>query len=58
MDKGCAASLEIPNYVNDESTFANLKERIAKSIAFIQTANEGQINGTEGRTFTLKDKGY
>lgn len=57
MVKGCTArlaGLEVPNYVNDETTFADLQARIAKTIAFIQTVNEGQINGTEGRTITLK----
>ena len=48
------AGLEVPNYVNDETTFADLQARIAKTIAFIHTVNEGQINGTEGHSITLK----
>jgi uncharacterized protein len=57
MVKGCAAKLaglEIPNYENGETTFADLQARIAKTIAFLQTVNAGQLNGTEGRTITFK----
>jgi uncharacterized protein len=57
MVKGCAAKLaglEIPNYENGETTFADLQARTAKTIAFLQTVNAGQLNGTEGRTITFK----
>jgi hypothetical protein len=31
--------------------------RIAKNYSFLQAVSEGQINGTEGRTITLKIRG-
>ncbi len=57
MVKGCAArlaGLEVLNYANDETTFADLQARIAKTLAFIQDVKEEQIYGTEGRAIALK----
>lgn len=57
MAKGCAARLagiEVPRYEDNENTFADLQARIAKTIAFVQTVNVDQINGSEERTVTLK----
>src|SRR5450756_86757 len=41
------AGVEIPVYEDNETTLADLKARIAKTIAFIQTVKPGQIDGTE-----------
>lgn len=60
MVKGCAARLagvEVPNYADTETTFAELQERIAKTMAFLQSFNAAQINGSEQRTVTLKLRG-
>jgi uncharacterized protein len=60
MVKGCAARLagiEVPSYEDNETTFADLQARIAKTIAFLQSVSDGQINGSEGRTVTLKLRG-
>lgn len=60
MVKGCSArlaGLEVPSYEDNESTFADLQARIAKTIAFMQTVSAEQINGSEGRTITLKLRG-
>src|SRR5512137_2924055 len=57
MAKGCAARLsgiEIPSYADTESTFPELKARIAKTIAFLQGVSADQINGSEDRTVILK----
>jgi hypothetical protein len=57
MAKGCAARLagvEVPRYEDNENTFAELQARIAKTIAFVQSVNVDQINGSEERTVTLK----
>jgi uncharacterized protein len=57
MVKGCAARLagiEVPSYEDNETTFADLQARIAKTVAFLQSVSDGQINGSEGRTVTLK----
>jgi hypothetical protein len=57
MAKGCAARLagiEVPGYEDNETTFAELQARIAKTVAFLQSVSELQINGSEERTVTLK----
>ena len=54
--KGCCARLagvEIPKYPDDETTFADLKARIAKTIAFVQDFEPGAIDGSEDRAITL-----
>lgn len=53
--KGASARLagvEVPKYEDNEQTFADLKERIAKTIAFINALPEEQINGSEERDIT------
>jgi len=55
--KGCAARLagkEVPSYEDKEKTFAELQERIAKTIAFLKTFTPAQIDGSEERKVTLK----
>jgi uncharacterized protein len=60
MVKGCAARLagiDVPSYEDNETTFADLQARIAKTVAFLQSVSAEQINGSEGRTVTLKLRG-
>lgn len=60
MAKGCAARLagiEVPSYEDNETTFADLQARIAKTVVFLQSVSDGQINGSEERTVTLKLRG-
>ena len=55
--KGVVARLggvEIPAYEDNEKTLADLKARIAKTIAFIQTVTPGQIDGTEDKEIVIK----
>ena len=55
--KGCAARLagiEVPSYEDNETTFAELQARIAKTKAFIETVNAAQVDGSEERPITLK----
>jgi hypothetical protein len=57
MAKGCAARLagiDSPSMPDTEKTFPELQERIAKTIAFLQTVNAAQIDGTEERDIVLK----
>lgn len=49
--KGCAARLaevEMPKYEDNEKTIAELKARIAKTLAFMKTIKPEQIIGKEG----------
>jgi len=48
------AGVEIPVYEDNEETLVDLQARIAKTIAFIQTVQEGQINGTEDKEIVVK----
>lgn len=48
------AGVEIPVYEDNEKTLAELKARIAKTIAFIQTFTPAQIDGTEDKDIVVK----
>lgn len=54
--KGAAARLagvEIPKFEDNESNFAELHERIAKTIAFLDTIKPEQLAGSESRDIVL-----
>lgn len=51
------AGLDVPVYEDDEKTLAELKVRIAKTIAFIQSVPAEQIDGTEDKEIVLKVAG-
>jgi uncharacterized protein len=48
------AGVDIPVYEDNEKSLADLKARIAKTIAFIQTVKPGQIDGTEDKEIVIK----
>jgi hypothetical protein len=48
------AGIEIPSFPDDETTFAALQERIAKTIAFLKTIPASAIDGSEAKDITLK----
>jgi len=55
--KGCVARLagvDIPKFEDDETSFADLQARIAKTIAFVDSIPSAQIDGTEDRAITLQ----
>jgi len=51
------AGVEIPKHEDTEKTFDELKERIAKTLAFIATVKPGQIDGSEEKEIVLKLRG-
>lgn len=56
MCKGAAArlaGLEIPKFDDNETTFADLQARIAKTIAFIETVKSDQMEGSETREIII-----
>lgn len=60
MAKGCAARLagvEVPKYEDNETTLADLKARIAKTVAFLNSITPAQLEGSESRDVTLKTGG-
>lgn len=48
------AGVDIPAYEDNEKTIAELKARVAKTIAFIQTITAAQIDGTEDKDIVTK----
>lgn len=55
--KGLAARLagvEIPVYEDTEKTLAELKARIAKTVAYLQSFQPAQIDGTEDKEIVIK----
>ncbi len=57
MSKGCGARLagaEIPKYEDNETSFAELQARIAKTVAFLKGLDTGAFAGAEDKAVTLK----
>ncbi|MGH8707002.1 MAG: DUF1993 domain-containing protein [Burkholderiales bacterium] len=48
------AGVEIPKHEDTETTLAELKARIAKTVDFIGTIKPAQIDGSEDKTIVLK----
>lgn len=60
MSKGGVARLagvEIPKYEDNEATFADLQERISKTLAFIDTIKPEQLTGSETRDILISVRG-
>jgi uncharacterized protein len=55
--KGCMARLagvEAPKYEDTESSFAELKQRVDKTLAFVKSFQPRQLEATEGRPVVIK----
>lgn len=53
------AGVEVPSHPDDEQTLPEIRERIHKTLAFLETVTTEQVEGGEGRELTLpfvKDK--
>jgi uncharacterized protein len=54
--KGCAArlaGLEAPKYEDKESSFPELSARIRQTVAYLESIDPQQIEGSEARAFTV-----
>jgi len=51
------AGVEIPKHEDTEKTFDELRERIAKTLAFIASVKAAQIDGSEDKGIVLKLRG-
>lgn len=55
--KGCVARLtgiEAPKFEDTERSFAELDERLARTLDFVKTATPAQFEGSESRSVVLK----
>mgnify|MGYP000903403554 FL=1 len=55
--KGCVARLagiEVPKHDDDQTSFDELKERIARTLAFVDSVRPEQVDGSEDRDIQLK----
>jgi hypothetical protein len=48
------AGIDVPSYADTETTFPELKARLAKTIAFVSGVAPEQINGSEDRAISFK----
>jgi hypothetical protein len=56
MAKGCAgrlAGVERPTHADNEATFEELQERIAGTVAFIESISPAQVDGSEEKAISL-----
>jgi hypothetical protein len=51
---GRLAQVEIPKHPDTETTFAELKARIAKTVEFLKTVTAAQLQGAESRDIEIK----
>ena len=51
------AGVEIPKFEDNEQTFGELRARIAKTVAYVETFKPGQIDGTEDKDIVIKAGG-
>jgi hypothetical protein len=48
------AAMDVPSFVDDETTLPELRARIDKTIAFLTTIPDAAFDGAENRTITVK----
>jgi hypothetical protein len=51
------AGMTPPSFEDNETNFAELKARVAKTIAFVESVKREDVDGQEGRTIELKFPG-
>jgi uncharacterized protein len=55
--KGCGGRLssgQAPSFADTEKTFAELRERIAKTIVYLETIKSSALDGAEGRSLVVR----
>jgi hypothetical protein len=57
---GRLASIDAPSYEDNEVTFGDLQKRIDKTIHFLETITEEQLQGSESKTihFSIRDNEF
>jgi hypothetical protein len=50
---GRPAGKELPKFANDETTIAQLKDRIAKTIDYLKSVKQSEVDGTEAKEIKI-----
>jgi hypothetical protein len=50
---GRLAGKDVPKFANDETTLAQLKERITRTIEFLRSVKPAEVDGTEDKDITI-----
>ena len=50
---GRLAGKELPKFANDETTIGQLKDRIAKTIEYLKSVKQSEVDGTEGKDISI-----
>ncbi len=50
---GRLTTIEIPKFPDEEKTFAELRERVANTVAFLETVDRSALEGSESKEVTL-----
>ena len=50
---GRLSGKELLKFANDETTIAQLKDRIAKTIEYLKNVKQGEVDGTEGKEIKI-----
>jgi hypothetical protein len=50
---GRPAGKELPKFANDETTIAQLKDRIARTIEFLKSIKPGELDGAEEKAISI-----
>ena len=50
------AGVDVPVFANEETSFPQLLERIGKAVAYLQTLQPAQIDGTEDKTVSWQTR--
>lgn len=51
------AGTDAPSWPDEEKTIAELKERLLKAAAYVESFTEAQLAGSEDKTLTIKFRG-
>jgi len=51
------AAIEAPSFPDTETTFAELEERVAKTVVFLRSIDPKRFEGSDARTIDLKSRG-
>jgi len=52
------AGVEVPSFADEETSFDQLQDRIARTLAFVRGVDAGLLDGSETRTITLPAGGH